>query len=171
MVFLSLLAIILPFSYLHPLIYHIEANFIWFYLGYILALNNSYLSVIRRKHSVLFFILILLACFSSAAIVTGNRIMVFVQALWLISFYLFIPSKNPAPLYYISKNSFGLYLFHSPLVYISFSFFPDISPILILIINFFVFGMISYLLTIAIGKLKLSFVIGEKSPISRSASQ
>ena len=30
--------------------------------------------------------------------------------------------------------------------------------------------MISYLLTLAMGKLKLSFVIGEKSFISRSAS-
>lgn len=129
------------------------------------------MSAIRRSYSVCFFILILLACFSSSAIVTGNRILVFAASfMWFFSFYLFMPLKNPAPLYQISKSSFGLYLFHSPLIYISFSFFPDISPFLMLIINFFAFGMISYLLTLAMGKLKLSFVIGEKSFISRSAS-
>lgn len=124
MVFLSLLAIILPFSYLHPLIYHIEANFIWFYLGYILALNNSYLSVIRRKHSVLFFILILLACFSSAAIVTDNRILVFVASS-LAYFFLFVyPFKKSGSLIlHLKKQFWPISLSFAPCVH-KFFFFP-----------------------------------------------
>ncbi|MBR6949300.1 MAG: hypothetical protein IKH54_03845, partial [Bacilli bacterium] len=61
----------------------------------------------------------------------------------------------------ISNNSYGMYLFHSPLVYLTFKFLPNINPILMIIINFIVFGSISYLITYLIRKTKFKFIIGE----------
>ena len=54
-----------------------------------------------------------------------------------------------------------MYLFHSPLVYLTFKFLPNISPILMIIINFIVFGSISYIITYLIRKTKFKFIIGE----------
>lgn len=62
----------------------------------------------------------------------------------------------------ISKNSYGLYLFHSPLVYITYTYFRDISPIFVLLINMIIMGSIAYILTYVIRILKLQIVIGEK---------
>lgn len=61
----------------------------------------------------------------------------------------------------IASNSFGIYLLHSPLVYITYSKLNNGNPVIVILINFFVFGTLSYLLTSIIRYLKLNFIIGE----------
>lgn len=63
---------------------------------------------------------------------------------------------------YISKRSYGIYLIHSPLIYITYTYIPNANPIIIFLINFFVGGFISLLFTNLIGNSKLRFIIGEK---------
>ena len=75
---------------------------------------------------------------------------------------MLIPNKTINILSKISANSFGIYLFHSPLIYITFRYLPNINPILMFIINFICLGIVVYYLTIFLRKLKLGIIIGEK---------
>lgn len=75
--------------------------------------------------------------------------------------YLFMPDKPCKPVSFLSKNSFGIYLFHSPLVYITFTYLSDIEPVLILLLNFIVFGTLACLLTLLTRKVGLKTIIGE----------
>jgi fucose 4-O-acetylase-like acetyltransferase len=61
----------------------------------------------------------------------------------------------------ISENSYGMYLFHSPIIYFTFKYLPNINPLFVIFINFIIFGFISYFLTHIIRKTKLKFIIGE----------
>lgn len=61
----------------------------------------------------------------------------------------------------LSKDSMGIYLFHSPMIYTSFAFAPDIPPILMLILNFFGFGCVAIILTELLRSLRLQIVLGE----------
>lgn len=84
-------------------------------------------------------------------------------AILLISgIYLCVPNQYNQILDLISKNSFGMYLIHSPLIYITFTFFKNSSPIVVVFLNLVVWGSVSYILTILIRKVKLGVIIGEK---------
>ena len=61
----------------------------------------------------------------------------------------------------ISRNSYGIYLFHSPLIYITASYIPEWSPCVVVFMNLVVFGFLAYLFTVFVRRIKLSFVIGE----------
>ena len=61
----------------------------------------------------------------------------------------------------IASNSFGIYLLHSPLVYITYSKINNGNPIIVILINFFIFGALTYFLTNIIRYVKLNFIIGE----------
>lgn len=85
----------------------------------------------------------------------------FISLMVVYLFYLIIPNKESVILNAISRNSFGMYLFHSPLIYITFTFFPNASPYKVVLLNFVVFGIISYYLTEFARKCKIGFIIGE----------
>ena len=76
--------------------------------------------------------------------------------------YLVVPNHSTATLRKISRNSMGIYLFHSPLIYLSFNFWPNISPWLMVLINFVGFGAVAYGMTELVRKLGLGIVIGEQ---------
>lgn len=61
----------------------------------------------------------------------------------------------------ISKNSMGIYLFHSPLVYISFTYWPNIAPMAMAAINLIGFGSVAYMLTNLIRATNMGWIIGE----------
>lgn len=82
--------------------------------------------------------------------------------LLLLTSYLIIPNQSYEILNKISKNSFGIYLIHSPLVYISFRFLPNVSPIIMILLNFCVWGGLSYFMTFLIKSLGLGVIIGDK---------
>ena len=80
---------------------------------------------------------------------------------FLLTLYIIIPNKENEYLSFISSVSFGVYLFHSPLCYITYTFIPNVNPLLVIFLNFIVFGLISILLTMFIKKTKLKVIIGE----------
>lgn len=82
-------------------------------------------------------------------------------ALVVLAVYLLMPNKVNAVTRAISRNSMGMYLFHSPLLYLSFAYWPDINPLLMMLINFVGFGALAYGMTNAIRKLGLGLMIGE----------
>lgn len=63
----------------------------------------------------------------------------------------------------ISKNSYGLYLFHSPLICFTFMLCPNIHPFWMLVINFGVCGIIAFMLTELVRKAHLGWIIGESN--------
>ncbi len=75
--------------------------------------------------------------------------------------YAIIPKKNGKVISSISKNSFGIYLFHSPLIYITFSFFANESVLFVVLLNFVIFGGVSLFITEFIRRRGLGLVIGE----------
>ena len=79
----------------------------------------------------------------------------------IVAVYLFMPNRQMKAVSILSRDSFGIYLFHSPFVYITFTYWPDISPLLVLLINFVGFGAVAWLLTNLTRKIGLKSVIGE----------
>ena len=61
----------------------------------------------------------------------------------------------------ISRNSFGIYLFHSPLIYITFTFFLNYPVWFVVLLNFVVWGGVAYFMTEQVRKTKLKILIGE----------
>lgn len=61
----------------------------------------------------------------------------------------------------ISRNSFGIYLFHSPLIYITFAYLLNANPMIVCGLNLFVFGPAAFMLTELVRKTGLGFMIGE----------
>lgn len=60
----------------------------------------------------------------------------------------------------ISKNSYGIYLLHSPLIYITFKYFANSSPLYVVTLNL-IFGVVAYVMTDLIRRTNLRFIIGE----------
>ena len=81
---------------------------------------------------------------------------------WVLLIYKLVSKiKTNKIIEYVSCNSFGIYLFHSPLVYITFSKMANYNPKIIIFINFVIFGGLALLLTNVIRILKVKFIIGE----------
>ena len=81
--------------------------------------------------------------------------------------FRYMPSLDCPIIKAISKNSFGLYLFHSPLICFAFMLCPDIHPFWMLVINFGVCGIIAFLLTELVRIAHLGWVIGESNKRKR----
>lgn len=75
--------------------------------------------------------------------------------------YLIIPDKGNKMCLLFSKNSFGIYLIHSPLVYITFKFFSEYSPFWVIGLNFILWGGISLSISAYLRKTRFKWVIGE----------
>lgn len=75
--------------------------------------------------------------------------------------FRYMPSVDCSIIKAISKNSSGLYLFHSPLIYFAFMLYSDIHPLGMLLVNFLLCGMIAFMLTELVRKVRIGWVIGE----------
>lgn len=78
----------------------------------------------------------------------------------VLASYAVMPSKRYKVLDLLSDNSFGVYLFHSPLIYITYSLISNESPILVVFINLFIFGGAALLISVLVRKSKIRFIIG-----------
>lgn len=139
-------------------IHHVFFYLLFFYLG-ILFNKYNLISNLKNYYSlIIILILIIYTLFSN-----NNLILLLVQVISLILLFKidFTKLGKLNIINNISNNSYGMYLFHSPLVYLTFKFLPNINPILMIIINFIVFGSISYIITYLIRKTKFKFIIGE----------
>lgn len=83
------------------------------------------------------------------------------KLLFILSVYAMMPEKTCDVVEKVDRNSFGIYLFHSPMIYLTFSIMPNANPIIVIVINLFLFGAIAYALTAWIRKTKLKVFIGE----------
>lgn len=80
-----------------------------------------------------------------------------------MNLYGLIPQKTNKIAKKISEDSFGIYLFHSPLIYFTYAFISNASPILVVTLNFIIFGLTAMMFTEIIRHFNLSFIIGEKN--------
>lgn len=154
-----------PLGYF-PYLKNCEDNIMWFYMGYLFNFYSENFCKIRLnkflKILCAMFALILLFYFN---VVDNWLLKVFFRLLILSILYMIISDKHiygNAIGSMINKNSFGIYLFHSPLIYITYTLIPNSNPIIILLINFGIFGTVGFILTEIFRKIKiLKFAIGE----------
>lgn len=75
--------------------------------------------------------------------------------------YLLAPSTGGKLINLISKNSFGIYLFHSPLIYITFTYMLNAAPVVVFVINYFLFGSLAFFLSIVLTKTSVKYLLGQ----------
>lgn len=140
----------------------------WFYLGYLmdkyserLVFEDDY----GKRHEKVYLgisSLILFLIFFRMECLDSNCLTYYASALFgMIAVYSCIPAKTNKAVSFIEKNSFGIYLFHSPMIYITFTLFLNMNPYIVVLINVIGLGAISIGLTCLLRKSPLTFVIGE----------
>lgn len=108
-------------------------NVIWFAFGYfICTYREFYQSFFNRKiikmiSAIIGIFLLLFCAFFDTRVVVGMCC----KLICIFTLYAITPEENSKVINSISKNSFGIYLFHSPLIYITFSFFANESVIFV----------------------------------------
>lgn len=95
------------------------------------------------------------------AVLVYESLMLPAAASIIITLYLVIPDREFGIAKSLSRNSYGMYLFHSPLIYATFLFALDYPPVIVVSINFLVWGSVAYFMTVAIRKTPLKLIIGE----------
>jgi len=83
------------------------------------------------------------------------------KGLCIINAYGAVPDKTCEIVERIDRNSFGIYLFHSPLIYITYATIPDASPFIVVFLNLVVFGAVAYGLSELVRRTKWKALIGE----------
>ena len=91
----------------------------------------------------------------------NSRISLAASVLILLACYLAAPGTSNALVNRISNDSFGIYIFHSPLIYITFTCLLNASPLLVFAINFFGFGLVAIAVTELIEKTPARILIGQ----------
>lgn len=81
--------------------------------------------------------------------------------LWVLLFFVMKFSQENKFLKIVSDNSFGIYLFHSPLVYITYTYCDNFSPWIVFSMNFFIFGGMSLLFSYMLRKTRIKILLGE----------
>lgn len=137
---------------------------IWFSFGYFLNEHQELIRELYRIRGMKWMLLILnggvlVYCFFADYV----RVLISLgmKALCILNAYGAMPEKSCALAEKIDRNSFGIYLFHSPLIYITFATIPDVYPTVVVFINLVVFGAVAYGLTTLSRKTKLKVLIGE----------
>jgi len=142
--------------------YHIFLNnpaiyLLYFYVG---LLVNKYEKKVLSWNR--FLISIIFAILMYAAVrLFDNTLNCLTAIIGIVALYKILPNKTNKVFSIVDRNSFGIYLFHSPLIYITYYFFANTNPIFVVFLNFLVFGILSIVLTELIRKTKLKFILGE----------
>lgn len=135
-------------------------NLVWFYFGFCLC---KYLQPGKKHFSLKYTAIPVICLFAAAVFLYRSRGMTVLLCLMIVvTPYLVFPLETNAFTEYVDRNSMGMFLFHSALIYISFTLFPDIHPALMVLINFVGYGTIASLMTVLVRKTPLKFMLGEK---------
>ena len=140
-------------TYINQTLYYL----FWFYIGFIINYINLTNYKINKVLLLIMFLFIIILNIVIDQIIIKYLLTVFVIGI----LYLIISDKRIKLIDIISINSFGIYLFHSPMIYITFTYLSEQSPIIVFIVNFVIFGSLSLLLTMLLRKLHLKIFIGE----------
>lgn len=98
---------------------------------------------------------------STISLIRPSRLDILTSLILLCVTYVLVSKNDNKILDALSENSFGIYLFHSPLIYISFTYFANSNPLLVVLTNFFLFGTVAFLMTHVVRKTPARFIIGE----------
>lgn len=137
---------------------------IWFSLGYLLCRNRDILKKLYSLWFVKWALLVVnvaLLVYQVATNSTGLMVSLAITALCVINAYGAMPEASCKIIERVDRDSFGIYLFHSPLIYITFALIPNAHPALVVLINFVIFGAVAIGLTELVRKTKIKFLIGE----------
>lgn len=80
----------------------------------------------------------------------------------VLFFYLIVPSTEIAPVRFFDRYSYGIYLFHSPVLYIGMCYWAFLPPPIYISLQLVLSISISILIASLLRKSKLKFIIGEK---------
>lgn len=160
-IFLVSLAAARGYARLMPLMYLAWAAqyFLWFYFGYFLFEYKTELRTMKKPLKAVLALLTLVM--TGAAIVVRSFIISTLATIVLIlAFYTFVPDRRNRGMKFLSDNSFGIYLFHSPLIYITYTYLGNASPVIVVGLNFVVFGAAAAVMSHMIRKIPLKILIG-----------
>lgn len=155
--FLLVLSIVSSKISINLYINNIFTYLIYFYLGFLICkYENNLVKINKIAITFITIMLMILALiFNNAYLNLGAAI------LTILMFNVVIPAKTNKVIDKISTNSFGIYLLHSPLIYITYTYLSNANPLLVVFINFFVFGLLAFILTDLLRKTPLKVFIGE----------
>lgn len=137
---------------------------IWFSLGYLLNVHQHLVRNVYRIPGMKWALLVLnIGLFVYCFFADYIRVLISLglRALCILNAYGAMPEKSCTLTEKIDRNSFGVYLFHSPLIYITFTIIPNAHPTIVVFINLVVFGAAAYGLTELLRRTKLKVLIGE----------
>lgn len=137
---------------------------IWFSLGYFLNMHQHIVRKVYRISGVKWALLMLNAGLLIYCLFADSvRVLLSLgmKALCIVNAYGAMPEKSCSLVDQIDRNSFGVYLFHSPLIYITFATIPNAHPAVVVFVNLVIFGAAAFGLTELIRKTKLKVLIGE----------
>lgn len=137
---------------------------IWFSLGYFLSENRSLVQKVYSVPPIKWALLAMnLALYVYYCSVDSVRVLVMLglRVLCIVNAFGAMPQRTCRVAEKVDRNSFGVYLFHSPLIYITFATIPNAPPVIVVFINLVCFGAAAYGLTALIRKTKLKVLIGE----------
>lgn len=111
----------------------------------------------KKYRIAVFLVLIVLLYLYRSRIYTNKLLVGFWASLTAAAV---LPDRKLPVMPEISKESFGIYLFHSPLIYITFTYLPNIHPLLMLLINFGCFGSLAFMMNRVLKKTPIRYLIG-----------
>ena len=137
---------------------------VYFFFGYCLnyVMHQKSTIAIMKQNMVMRYIILIVAIIMLVPVyyMTSIGFELYLSLLILCGIYTYCPGRTNRIIRFISDNSYGLYLFHSPLIYITAILMPDISPIVMVSINFIVFGCFSILLAFVLSRTRMKYLIG-----------
>lgn len=151
-------------SFGYPPLQSAYGNLLWFAVGYFLCAQKDILNKIYSKHIIKWMLVIAdfeLLLYQVFVAPLGLLLSLGSVGLCIANVYGIMPQKSCAVIGKIDANSFGIYLFHSPLIYITFANIPNANPVIVVFINLVIFGAAAYFLTELVRKSKLKVLIGE----------
>jgi len=131
--------------------------FVYFYSGYLI---NSYNDHFNKDKWLYWISVLLLVGASIIPLIYNIKFIVLIKLVLVFASFVVIPNSQNKFADFLSKNSFGIYLFHSPLIYITFCFGLYWNPVYVILLNI-AFGGIACIITMFIRITPLKMVIGE----------
>ena len=156
--FLSLAANHLP-SVGGSLIRNTAKYLVWFNYG--LFINKYNIKIEKVNNNTKLFLCLITISLSALNVFFNLRIDFIASGLMVLLMYLLITRTYNKVFSFISYYSFGIYLFHSPLIYITFTYLNESNPIFVIFINFVILGAISVGLSFFITKTPLKVMVGQ----------
>lgn len=130
-----------------------------FVLGVLLWIGKANLERVSRSAIGKTCCIVTSAVFSFGAVFFDERLSLFSSVMIVVSLFVITTKREFAILNAVSRNSYGIYLFHSPLLYFTFSFALNYPPAVIVAINFFIWGGVAYWMTSVLRKTPLKHLI------------